>query len=181
MNAFPVESQQRLLAEHGFAHWFGGQWVSIDDGKEVARRLHVEAETIVTCDLRTAVRSYSPASEARRIWISPLAAGWSHILGLGGSMPSAEMLSTGGRRVFEIHFFGETGEVEPPFYAFDGTGSVDFFSEEEYSAHWEDLEYDGTLSPAEELEQYLIIMGRIAGRFLDRAWVSSQGLLCTIP
>lgn len=96
-------------------------------------------------------------------------------------MPSAETLSRGGHRVFEIVFLRELGEIEPPFHAHDGAGNTDFFSDDEYSVHWEDLESYSLMPPVEEFEQQLIIIGRIAGRFLDRDWFSSQGLLGQAP
>ncbi|MBN6052691.1 hypothetical protein JYK22_12205, partial [Nonomuraea sp. RK-328] len=181
MSAFPEASQHQLLMEYGFGFWFSGQWVSIGDSDEVARRLQVAAETIVTCDLQTAMRSFSPGSATRCVWITSLSPGWSHILILSGRPPSLEMLSLGDHRVFELTYLGEVGEIEPPFYAHDGEVNVDFFSMDEYRPYWDDLAYDPLMPPAEELEQYLLIMGRISGRFLDRDWVSSQGLLCRVP
>ncbi|MBB5773542.1 hypothetical protein [Nonomuraea jabiensis] len=51
----------------------------------------------------------------------------------------------------------------------------------EYASYWNDLESRPFMPTAEELEQYLIIMGRITGRFYDREWFASPGLLCALP
>ncbi|PZG55663.1 hypothetical protein C1I98_02955 [Spongiactinospora gelatinilytica] len=67
-----------------------------------------------------------------------------------------------------------------PSYIHDGEITGDIFQADEYAAHWADLPDDNRMLPEEELEQYLTIMGRVTGRFLDRGWFSSEGLLCTI-
>ncbi|MEU7901124.1 hypothetical protein AB0B45_50910 [Nonomuraea sp. NPDC049152] len=181
MTPFPVENQQQLLVAHGLDRWFGAQWVSIEDRHEVARRLNFPAETIETCDFQTALRSYDPVSPAQRVWITSHAPGWSHVLLLsGGQASSAEALSRHGRRVFEISYIGGIEEIEELTYVHDGEyRSV--FDEEEYRVHWADLPNDNMMSETETLDQYLIIIGRITGRFLGHDWVSSQGLLCVMP
>ncbi|GLX11687.1 hypothetical protein [Microbispora sp. NBRC 16548] len=180
MTLFPTENQQRLLVAHGLDRWFGAQWVSIEDGHEVARRLHFPAETIETCDFQTAMRSYDPLGSAQRVWITSHAPGWSHVLLLsGGQASSAEELSRHGQRVFELSYVGEIEELDEPIYTHDGEYRS-IFDEAEYEAYRTNLSNDNTM-PVSDLEQLLIIIGRITGRFLDQDWVSSQGLLCVIP
>ncbi len=181
MSLFPVESQLCLLMEHGLDGWFGALWVSIEDGHEVARRLGFPAEATETCDFQTAMRSYDAAGSEQRVWITSHAPGWSHVLLLaGGQESSAEALSRHGRRAFEISYIGAIEELDEPVYTHDGEyRSIE--DEEEYRTHGEDLTSDHSLSDAEILDQFLIILGRITGRFLDRAWISSQGLLCVMP
>ncbi|RJL18356.1 hypothetical protein, partial [Bailinhaonella thermotolerans] len=105
---------------------------------------------------------------------------WTHILTLtGGLMLSAEELSLGGHRVFQIVKLVE--EIEPLTYAIDGVSAGEIFPYEEYSPYWEDIKYTPTTSLAAELDQYLVIMGRLTGRFLDRDWLASQGLLGELP
>ncbi|MFG6201307.1 hypothetical protein [Nonomuraea sp. JJY05] len=176
MNPFPDENQQRLLAAHGLDGWFVSQWVSLEDGFEVARRLHFPTETIEACDFQTAMRSHDPAGSGQRVWITPHAPGWSHVLLLrGGQASSAEELSRRGRRVVEISY--ASGEIDEPIYTHDGAYRS-IFDETEYDVHWADLSYDDMMPETELLDQFLIIIGRITGRFLDRDWISSQGLLC---
>ncbi|MDX3103476.1 hypothetical protein [Nonomuraea angiospora] len=128
---------------------------------------------------KTAMRSHDPAGPEQRVWITPHAPGWSHVLLLrGGQASSAEELSRHGQRVFEISYV--SGEIDEPIYTHDGAYRG-IFDETEYDVHWADLSYDDTMPEAELLEQFLTIIGRITGRFLDRDWISSQGLLCIKP
>ncbi|GGL09918.1 hypothetical protein Sme01_32750 [Sphaerisporangium melleum] len=167
---------------HGLHPWFAAQWVGIEDGNEVAQRLRVPVETMETCDFQTAMESYAPTSETLRVWITSHVPGWSHVLVLSGwTMPSAEVLSRGGRRVFEIAYTSGVEEIEPMGYTHDGVSAGDIFQADEYHDYWADLPYDDMMPPADELEQYLVIVGRITERFLDRDWFSAHGLLCTIP
>ncbi|RJL24029.1 hypothetical protein D5H75_31885 [Bailinhaonella thermotolerans] len=92
-------------------------------------------------------------------------------------MLSAEELSVGGHRVFQIVKLVE--EIEPLTYAIDGVNAGEIFPYEEYSPYWEGMEFDKPLD--EELDQYLVIMGRLTGRFLDRDWLASPGLLGELP
>ncbi|MBB6553362.1 hypothetical protein [Nonomuraea rubra] len=180
MNSFPSESQYLLLMELGFQDWFNARWISIEDVNEVARRLQV-SEIITRCDLQSAVRSIPARPETMRVWISSLAPGWSHIICLGGLMPSPpEDLTIGGHRLFEINFLGAVGEVDLPYYSEDGEGDAEGLGLERYRGYWEGLEI---LPPSleEEMEMFLTLLGRITGRFLDRDWASSQGLLCRVP
>ncbi|GIH69700.1 hypothetical protein Mth01_19530 [Sphaerimonospora thailandensis] len=169
------------MTEYGAGPEFQAQWVDIGDLHDVARRLQVTSDTIVTCDFQTAVRSVSPLSDMKQVWISSLASGWSHIFRLSGSLPSPVELSLGGHRVFEITYFALVGEIDPPFYAHNGVLDVEFLAEDEYSVHCANLRFNDRTPLPEVLEQYLVVLGRITGRFLDRDWVSSQGLLASIP
>ncbi|MEU9834481.1 hypothetical protein AB0D67_23380 [Streptosporangium sp. NPDC048047] len=127
------------------------------------------------------MRSYDPAGSAQRAWITSHAPGWSHVLLLsGGQASSAQELSRHGRRVFEISYVGEIEELDEPIYTYDGEYRS-IFDETEYDAYWTDLPNDDTMPAPELLDQFLIIIGRITGRFLDQDWVSSEGLLCVIP
>ncbi|RJL23910.1 hypothetical protein [Bailinhaonella thermotolerans] len=177
MTTFPAENQQRLLLEAGLDAYFNAQWIDIGDIGEVARRLHVVSDTMVTCGLQTATTSYDPTSWPHKVWITSLTPAWSLVLAVAGIIPDTmERLSAGGHRVFEI--FGDDEEMEQIQYAFDGDILGEFFAYEEFNAYWQDLSYD---SLEEELEMYLCIMGRITGRFFDRDWLASQGLLGEVP
>ncbi|RJL23289.1 hypothetical protein [Bailinhaonella thermotolerans] len=176
MNVFPADNQQRLLAEAGLVAYFTALWVDIGDLGEVARRLHIAEDTRVVCGFKTALKSHDPGSLSRTVWISSLTPDWSLILHLtGGHMPDATELSVGGHRVFDITHLEE--EIIPIGYSIDGNNLGEIFSHEEYSQYWADLEDDPGLSLDEELEQQLCVMGRITGRFLDREWLASPGVL----
>jgi hypothetical protein len=181
VESLPAENQYRLLSEHGIGPEFQAQWVDIEDLREVALRLQVAPETMVSCDIKTAARSIPPSSRMEQVWISSLNPGWSHVLRLSGSLPSPVELSLDGHRVFEVTYLASVGEVDPPFSAHDGELNVEFLAEEEYSACCADLRFNDQTPLPDVLEQYLVVLGRITGRFLDRDWVSSPGLLGGIP
>ncbi|MGP4102504.1 hypothetical protein [Nonomuraea sp. KM90] len=181
MTFLPAQNQLQLLETYGLDTRFGAQWVSIADGHEVARRLGFPAGTAERCDFQTAIRSYDPLGPAQRVWITPHAPGWSHALLLsGGQASSAQELSRHGRRVFEISYVGGIEELDEPVYTHDGEYK-DIFDESEFGAHWADLPYDNTTPVPELVEQLLIVIGRITGRFLDENWTTSEGLLCDMP
>jgi hypothetical protein len=181
MNAFPAENQQSLLLEHGLHGFFMAQWVSIEDIGEVARRLHIEAETTVVCDFQAAMEFYGSTSErSHRAWITRLAPGWSLVLYLNGLRSSPEALSLGGQRVFDVSCIYGIGEIDELSYIHNGVWDGTIYDEEKYRIYWEDLRYDIN-SLEGQLEEYLCVLGRVSGRFLDRDWFSSQGLLGIIP
>ncbi|MFI0419963.1 hypothetical protein [Spongiactinospora sp. 9N601] len=182
MSSLPIETQRHLIAEHGLKPWFFAQWVSIEDRNEVARRLQVPERLRHPCDFETAVQSYDPHDEEKWVWITSHAPGWTLVLFLSGRIPPpSEALSIGRQRVFEISYISGVEELDELRYIHDGEITGDIFQADEYAAHWADLPYDGMMLPEEELEHYLIIMGRVTGRFLDRECFSSEGLLCMIP
>lgn len=181
MNVLPAENQQSLLVEHGLHGFFMAQWVSIEDIGEVARRLRIEAETTVVCDFQAAMEFYGYESGgSQRAWITRLAPGWSLVLYLNGLRSSPETLSLGGQRVFDVSCIRSSGEIDELSYIHNGVWTGTIYDEEEYHVHWEDLRYDIT-SLEGQLEEYLCVLGRVSGRFLDRDWFSSRGLLVSIP
>ncbi|GAA1021775.1 hypothetical protein Aple_073040 [Acrocarpospora pleiomorpha] len=174
---FPAENQRRILLEHGLYDSFMAQWVSIENVHEVARRLQVAMETTIACDLQAAMRSYGTRSRKPwRAWIARLAPGWSLVVYLDGWMSDSDPLSLGGQRVFDVSCISGIEEIEELFYTHDGVCTGTIYDEEEYRIHWSDLKYDLT-SVEGQLEEYLCILGRVAGRFLDHDLFSSQGLL----
>ncbi|WP_283134726.1 hypothetical protein [Rhizohabitans arisaemae] len=177
MNALPAESQYGLLVEHGVETSFVVQWVSVGDADEVVRRLGLVEETVRGSGFQEARSSFSFSEERSRwVWVAPFASGWSIVVFLtGGLTPSVEALSRDGQRVIEVIY--ELGEMEYPFYARDGMRMETIFVEEEYDEFMEDVDFDDLLPPAERLEQYLRVIGRITGRFLDREFFVSEGVL----
>ncbi|WP_204014716.1 hypothetical protein [Sphaerimonospora thailandensis] len=180
---FPAENQLRILIEHGLYYSFMARWVSIEDVHEVARRLQVATETTVACDLQAAMRSSGASSrKPRRAWIARLAASWSLVVYLDGWMPDSDsdLLSLGGKSVFDVSCISGIEEIEELFYTHDGVSTGTIYDEEEYLVYWDDLQYD-LKSTDGQLEEYLTILGRVAGRFLDHDLFSSQGLLVQLP
>ncbi|MFF4412006.1 hypothetical protein ACFYY8_05705 [Streptosporangium sp. NPDC001559] len=181
MNPLPAENQLRVLKEYGLHDSFMANWVSVEDVHEVARRLRVATETTVACDVRAAVSSPDPGGrKPRRAWIVRLAPGWSLVVYLDGWMPDSDPLSLDGQRVFDVSCISGIEEIEELFYTRDGVSTGTVYDEEEYRVHWDDLLYDLDSTDG-RLEEYLTIMGRVAGRFLDRDLFSSRGLLVQLP
>ncbi|WP_283134727.1 hypothetical protein [Rhizohabitans arisaemae] len=153
------------------------QWVSIGEVDEVVRRLGLVEETVRGSGFQEARSSFSFSEERSRwVWVAPFSPGWSVVVFLtDGLMPSVEALSRDGQRVIEIvHAYWD---VEHPDYARDGMRMETIFVEEEYHEFMEDLDSDDFLPDAERLEQYLLVIGRITGRFLDREFFVSEGVL----
>ncbi|WP_156045641.1 hypothetical protein [Herbidospora cretacea] len=157
------------------------QWASVDDVRDVARRLGVDMTKTVACDLRTAVASPNGTGEGHRYraWIGRLGPGWCVVVYLDGWMLDSDPLSSGGQRVFDVSCVSGVYEIEPLYYTHDGVCDGTVYDAEEYSGYWEDLKYD--TSTDGQLAEYLAILGRIAGRFLDREFFSSRGLLVELP
>ncbi|WP_062348769.1 hypothetical protein [Herbidospora yilanensis] len=182
MRALPPEDQLQVLREHGIYDPFMAQWASVDDVGEVARRLGVDMAKTVACDFHAAVESPEETGEGRRYraWIGRLAPGWSVVVYLDGWMVDSDPLSSGGRHVFDVSCVSGTYEIEELYYTHDGVCDGSVYEAEEYRGYWEDLKYD-TASTDGQLAEYLAILGRIAGRFLDREFFSSRGLLIELP
>lgn len=181
MKTFPVEGQKDLVVEHGLYDSFFATWVDIEDVDAVAAHLEVAPAAKKTCDFQTAVRSCEPNPGTQWFWITRHAPGWSHILTLSGASPSSDILSLNRRRVFELAYIGGIEELYPLAYTYDGKSDAEFFDVPEYALYWEDFISSHRISEDEEFEQELIIMGRITGRFYDREFFFSQGLLCRMP
>ncbi|WP_162641389.1 hypothetical protein [Streptosporangium sp. 'caverna'] len=181
MKIFPTEGQKDLLVENRLYDSFFATWVSIEGINAVAMRLEVAPEAKTICDLQTAVRLCDPSPGTQWFWIAQHAPGWSHILTLSGAGPCPDTLSLNRQRVFELAYIGGIEEIYPLAYTYDGKSDADFFDVLEYAPYWEDFDSSHHIPVEEELEQQLIIMGRITGRFYDREFFSSQGLLCKMP
>ncbi|TKK78830.1 hypothetical protein FDA94_36995 [Herbidospora galbida] len=181
VSAFPPENQLRVLAEHGIYDSFMAHWVSVEDVYEVARRLDADPEKAVRCDFHAARSSETRTrtGSRRRAWIARLAAGWSLIVYLDGLMPDSDPLSLGGQRVFDVACITGLDEIDELFYTHDGVSTGTLYDEEEYRVHWADLTYDVSTT-AGQLEEYLTVLGRVSGRFLDRDFFSSQGLMIDV-
>ncbi|GAA0841688.1 hypothetical protein ACFQVD_07020 [Streptosporangium amethystogenes subsp. fukuiense] len=180
MKTFPTEGQKDLIVEYGLYNSFFATWVSIEDVNAVAMHLEVAPEAKKICDFQAAVRSCEPSPGTQWFWITRHAPGWSHILTLSGASPSSDTLSLNRQRVFELAYIGGIEELYPLAYTCDGKSDAEFFDVLEYAPYWEDFNSSHRISVDEEFEQELIIMGRITGRFYDREFFSSQGLLCRI-
>ncbi|GLX92390.1 hypothetical protein [Herbidospora sp. NBRC 101105] len=186
-NALPEESQWDLLVEHCLES-FNCLWVDTEDVGEIARRLGAEPDSGTPCDFPTAMRASGVGRKTLVVWVGEHAPGWSVVLTVNrGSVPPeiVEALSSGGRRVLEAYFHEVVhrghliylrdgdyiGDVYPPS---EPGGKVEV---EEFAAHGRGLELLGELSDAETFDRFLVMMGRITGRFIDRPWFSTTRTL----
>ncbi|WP_204018051.1 hypothetical protein [Sphaerimonospora thailandensis] len=190
--ALPEESQWDLLAEHGLESWFNCQWVDTEDSNEITRRLGVDPRDGTLCDFQTAMQSYEAGPEKLIVWVGEHSAGWSTILTVSGvTVPPhlIEALSAGGHRVLEAYFMEE---VDPGklLYTHDGEYIGEIFPPSspggwmevpEFEAHASGLVLSDEISDAETFDRYMCMVGRITGRFIDRAWFASTRTLYHVP
>ncbi|MET8335642.1 hypothetical protein [Streptosporangium canum] len=191
-HALPVESQWDLLTEHDLESWFSCLWVSTEDGNEIARRLGVDPQNGTLCDFQKATQSYETSLEELIVWVGEHSAGWSTILTIsGGTMPPRliEALSADGQRVLEAYYVEEAdpgkllytydreyrGEIFPP------SSPGGWMEVPEFEAHASGLELSDEISDAETFDRYMCMVGRITGRFIDRAWFASTRTLYHVP
>lgn len=190
--ALPEESQWNLLAEHDLELWFSCLWVDTEDGNEIARRLGVDPRDGTLCDFQTAMQSYEAGPDKLIVWVGEHSAGWSTILTISGvTVPPhlIEALSTDGQRVLEAYFMEDAdpgkllythdreyiGEIFPP------SSPGGWMEVPEFEAHASGLELSDEISDAETFDRYLCMVGRITGRFIDRAWFASTRTLYHVP
>lgn len=189
--ALPEESQWDLLAGHGLESWFSCQWVDTEDGNEIARRLGVDPRDGTLCDFQTAMQSYEVGPEKLIVWVGEHSVGWSTILTISGTMPPhlIEALSADGQRVLEAYYVEEAdpgkllytydreyrGEIFPP------SSPGGWMEVPEFEAYASGLELSDEISDAETFDRYMCMVGRITGRFIDRAWFASTRTMYHVP
>ncbi|MEU1734763.1 hypothetical protein [Streptosporangium sp. NPDC020145] len=191
-HALPEESQWDLLVEYGMESWFSCQWVDTGDSNEIARRLGVDLRDGTLCDFQTAMQSYEADPEELIVWVGEHSAGWSTILTVSGvTVPPRliEALSAGGHRVLEAYYV-EEADPGKLLYTYDREylGAVfppsspgGWMEVPEFEAHASGLELSDEISDAETFDRYMCMVGRITGRFIDRAWFASTRTLYHVP
>ncbi|MFI6928112.1 hypothetical protein ACIBIZ_49870 [Nonomuraea spiralis] len=83
------------------------------------------------------------------------------------------------RPVFDLVRIGGIHRIDQLFFTYDGVSDSDVFVPLEYTSYRQDFESTPSLPTAGILERRLVVMRRIIGRFYDREWFSSRGMLCT--
>ncbi|MEU8041725.1 hypothetical protein [Streptosporangium sp. NPDC049078] len=187
----PTENQWDLLVEYG--QWldqgFHALWMESDDQAELARLLRVDPGSRLECDLKTVFETYEGLPE-KAIWMGQHAPGWTHTFAFGMYSYHPAIRNLGKRRVFEIYFSGEIGEgLEPLYLNYDGEqigditpplvegGPMDL---PDYLPYTAGLELDNKGTPW-DVHLFFCMMGRITGRFADRAWWTSTRTFYRIP
>ncbi|MFG1827343.1 hypothetical protein ACGFIJ_33130 [Microbispora bryophytorum] len=178
--ALPTESQWDLLDEHDLNARFDAAWIDTEDVEEIAGRFRADPSSRILCDLKTAFRLNGDRGRDTVVWIGTHSPGWSVAITLGGAFTLRETASTGGRLIITYWHIAELGEIddEGMIYYQDGepmrTVGVEGFRE-----YVHDL--DEFTNFQEEVENYLILAGRVTGRFLDRDWFAVPRTLYRIP
>ncbi|MFD1539831.1 hypothetical protein [Nonomuraea guangzhouensis] len=176
----PAESQWNLLDEYTLNARFDAAWIDTEDIEEIAQRFRADPGSGILCDLDTAFRLAVENEQDILVWIGEHSPGWSVAITMSRSFTFREGASTGGRRIisyWHMAYLGEIGD-EGMVYHYDGElmGRVGVEAFQDYAR---DLEtYVGF---EEEVESYLILAGRITGRFLDRDWFAAPRVLYRIP
>ncbi|PZG18943.1 hypothetical protein [Nonomuraea aridisoli] len=164
MSSLPEESQWELLTAAGLRDDFNAAWIEGDDRAAIAAELRVDPAATLDCDLATALRWYGAGSPTPILWLGPHAPGWTFALALsweGADFPLP------GRRVFDFCYAREIGE----FY-----GVPELYGQEGL----DDLELNDDQGDEDDLEPHLIAVGRVTGRFVDRAWLAERRTLCRV-
>ncbi|MFF0578096.1 hypothetical protein [Streptosporangium saharense] len=179
-----------------------GTWVEGDDADEIARLLGVEPATAQRCDLGTAMHHHEPYAFTEIVWIGTHAPDWTHVTSISGPPLRTTSLAADGRRLFQVvwdaardgvhdlsYCDGERmGRLSPLSIAevpagsvFDGhthglvasrPGTIDMFSSRPTRP---------TGSLRLWMENWLCLVGRITGQFIDRDWLAETRTLYHVP
>ncbi|MER7207207.1 hypothetical protein ABT340_09025 [Streptosporangium sp. NPDC000239] len=179
--AMPAESQWDLLEEHLLNSRFDVAWIDTEEIGEAAERFWVDPGSGVPCDLDTAFDLIENDGQETLVWIGTHSPGWSVAVTMNRGFTLSEEASTGGRGVLAHWHMAGLYELadEGMVYYHDGEhmGRV---GEEAFRDHALDLDLDGA-GFREQVEYYLILAGRITGRFLDREWFAASRVLYRVP
>ncbi|MFG6201607.1 hypothetical protein [Nonomuraea sp. JJY05] len=178
--ALPTESQWDLLDEYALNARFDAAWIDTEDVEEIAGRFRADPSSGIPCDLSTAFQLAYENQQDSLVWIGTHSPGWSVAITMDGSFTLREGASSQGRLIISYWHMAELGETgdEGMTYYHDGEfmGIIGVQGFQEYAR-----DLDSYTSFQEEVENYLILAGRITGRFLDRDWFAAQRALYRIP
>ncbi|MEV0589660.1 hypothetical protein [Nonomuraea sp. NPDC050310] len=181
----PADDQWELLSSHGFSEGFAGTWLEGDDVEAVARQLRADLSSRLDCDLQAALDWYDPLSFEEVVWVGEHAPGWLHIIGLQGPGVVPAPLSAEGRRLFFLEYNFEG--VQGLSYWRDGQNRGQMGRNANFGGELEDVFAEHEVSPTrggseqEEMNDYLLLLGRVTGRFIDQDWFTGQRALFGIP
>ncbi|MFI7610494.1 hypothetical protein ACIBP6_04565 [Nonomuraea terrae] len=164
MPLLPEESQWELLTAAGLRNDFQAAWIEGDDRDAIAAELHVDPTTTLECDLTTALRWMGVGSPTPILWVGPHAPGWTFALSLSWDGADFGVLD---RRVFDFCYARELDE----FYGVPGV-----YGEEGL----DDLYLNDDQGDESDLDPHLVAVGRLTGRFVDRAWLAERRTLCRV-
>ncbi|MEU4832805.1 hypothetical protein [Streptosporangium sp. NPDC023615] len=197
-----MNEEWELLLEAGMGRGFTGTWVESGDTDAVATLLGADLASRQDCDLATAMIHYRPMAFTERVWAGPHSDGWTHVLSISGPPPVTTGLTEAGLRFLQIRtvdanvydlFYGDgftTGWVTQRWYGeviAEPGSMLDPYLREVgrpecpeavRSGSWDvEPDYHGRVC----LETYLLLAGRVSGRFIDREWLGEKRTLHAIP
>ncbi|MEU4833717.1 hypothetical protein [Streptosporangium sp. NPDC023615] len=164
MEAFPEESQWRLLTSAGLREDFQAAWIEGGDIGEIAAGLGVDPATTLECDLATALRWSGADACTPVIWMGRHSPGWTFALVVAGSVLD---LSLPDRRVLDLCYLREIDEFYGVGGLHDRTGLGDLRLKDQ--------------GDEDDLDPHLVAVGRVTGRFIDRDWLAERRTLCRVP
>jgi len=179
--AMPAESQWDLLEEHLLNSRFDVAWVDTDEIDEAAERFRADSGSGVLCDLDTAFDLIENDEQETLVWIGTHSPGWSVSVTMNRGFTLSEEASTGGRGILAHWHMAILYELadEGMVYYHDGE-YVGRVGEEAFQDYALDLNLDDA-GFREQVEYYLILAGRITGRFLNRDWFATSRVLYRVP
>ncbi|MEV4224087.1 hypothetical protein [Nonomuraea sp. NPDC049725] len=190
--------QWPLLEARGFGDLFAGTWIEGDDPDEIARLLGGDPAAAVPCGLAEAMRHYEPYGFDELVWMGAHAPGWIHAITVAGPRLRTEPLA--GRRYVQVVWDADglgvhdlyysdgvtEGRLSPrdvavtgwPFHEHAHGLADDRMSPFNVFA-WQEVRPDGVLRLW--LDNWLIVAGRLSGRFLDDDCLDATRRLYRLP
>ncbi|MGR6918012.1 hypothetical protein ACU635_27535 [[Actinomadura] parvosata] len=140
--------------------------------------------TSISCNLDAAFNeAVNDTQDDTMIWIGTHSPGWSVAVAIHGRLSIEPEISAGRRRVFTHMHMDEVYKLpnEGMLYYYDGElmGSLGVI--EEFQEYTHDLDVGWRYGFRATVESFLILAGRITGRFLDREWFAESRVLYRVP
>jgi hypothetical protein len=180
LRAVPAESQWDLLDEYALNACFDAAWIDTENIEEIAERFRADPSSGIMCDLNKAFQLASENQRDALVWIGTHSPGWSVAITVSGAFSFREEASSKGRGIisyWHMAYLGEIGDEGMSYYH-DGQyiGIVGVQAFEDYAR-----DLNAYIDFQEEVESYLILAGRVTGRFLDQDWFAAPRVLYRIP
>ncbi|MEV4894115.1 hypothetical protein AB0K48_32490 [Nonomuraea sp. NPDC055795] len=180
-HAMPAESQWDLLDEYRLNSRFDVAWIDTEKIDEAAERFRVDPGSGVLCDLNTAFDLIDNDEQETLAWIGTHSPGWSVSVTMNRGFTLSEEASAGGKSILTHWHMADVYRLadEGMLYYHNGEdlGRVGADVFQDYA---QDLDL-GDAGLQELVEYFLILAGRITGRFLDRDWFATPRVLYRVP
>jgi hypothetical protein len=194
-----MNGQWALLNTRGFGRMFAGTWIEGDDHEEVARLLGADPAQGVSCGLDEAMREYEPYAFRELVWLGAHAPGWTHAITIAGPRLRTDLLAAAGRRFAQVVWDAGALGVHDLYYGDGVTAGQQ--SPVRIADPWPLRAYADGLAPSRPglidvftggpaqatgslglwLENWLVLAGRISGRFMDEEYFQAERRLYSLP